>query len=211
MFVTYWHSFGHFVMFISETHNQVLQLPVQLPGRKNGRKLVRAITAESIYRCMLLFLDHILFRRAHFVRDARTTSPAVLAIKTKMKTVEYESHGQAVHLQNDHTRKFNLCAFCGYKHEMNKRCPACVIIDFGKFCEFAWAVLFWILFFFFFFHFDTFTIIHFVYCLFFCVSYFFYMLVCLFVLRFYGPVNPMGSCRARSVYLTTRYWTGLVL
>ena len=29
-------------------------------------------------------------------------------------------------------------------------------------------------------------------------------IVCLFVLRFYGPVNPMGSCRARSVYLTTR-------
>ena len=28
--------------------------------------------------------------------------------------------------------------------------------------------------------------------------------VCLFVLRFYGPVNPMGSCRARPVYLTTR-------
>ena len=26
----------------------------------------------------------------------------------------------------------------------------------------------------------------------------------LFVLRFYGPVNPMGSCQARSVYLTTR-------
>ena len=26
----------------------------------------------------------------------------------------------------------------------------------------------------------------------------------LFKLRFYGPVNPMGSCRARSVYLTTR-------
>ena len=25
----------------------------------------------------------------------------------------------------------------------------------------------------------------------------------LFVLRFYGPVNPMGSCRANSVYLTT--------
>ena len=24
------------------------------------------------------------------------------------------------------------------------------------------------------------------------------------VLRFYGPVNPMGSCRVRSVYLTTR-------
>ena len=29
-------------------------------------------------------------------------------------------------------------------------------------------------------------------------------LISLFVLRFYGPVNPMGSCRARSVYLTTR-------
>ena len=25
----------------------------------------------------------------------------------------------------------------------------------------------------------------------------------LFVLIFYGPVNPVGSCRARSVYLTT--------
>ena len=25
-----------------------------------------------------------------------------------------------------------------------------------------------------------------------------------FVLRFYGPVNPMGSCRMQSVYLTTR-------
>ena len=34
-----------------------------------------------------------------------------------------------------------------------------------------------------------------------CPSNFF---VCLFVLKFYGPVNPMGSCRARSVYLTTR-------
>ena len=30
-----------------------------------------------------------------------------------------------------------------------------------------------------------------------------YLNNCLFVLRFYGPVNPMGSCRARSVYLTT--------
>ena len=26
----------------------------------------------------------------------------------------------------------------------------------------------------------------------------------LFVLRFYGPVNPVGSSRAPSVYLTTR-------
>ena len=30
------------------------------------------------------------------------------------------------------------------------------------------------------------------------------LLPCLFVLRFYNPVNPMGSCRAQSVYLTTR-------
>ena len=29
-------------------------------------------------------------------------------------------------------------------------------------------------------------------------------LICLFVLRFYDPVNPMGSCPAWSVYLTTR-------
>ena len=28
--------------------------------------------------------------------------------------------------------------------------------------------------------------------------------VCLLEFRFYGQVNPMGSCRARSVYLTTR-------
>ena len=26
----------------------------------------------------------------------------------------------------------------------------------------------------------------------------------LFVLMFYGPLNPVGSCRARLVYLTTR-------
>ena len=45
-----------------------------------GRLFVRAITAESIYHCMLLFLDHILYRRAHFVRDARSASRAVLAI-----------------------------------------------------------------------------------------------------------------------------------
>ena len=27
--------------------------------------------------------------------------------------------------------------------------------------------------------------------------------LCLFVLMFYGPVNPMGSCLVQSVYLTT--------
>ena len=31
-----------------------------------------------------------------------------------------------------------------------------------------------------------------------------FLTLLLFVLRFYGPVNPMGSCQARSVYLTTR-------
>ena len=29
--------------------------------------------------------------------------------------------------------------------------------------------------------------------------------VCLFVLRFYGPINPMGSCQGRSAYLSTRF------
>ena len=35
--------------------------------------------------------------------------------------------------------------------------------------------------------------------------------ICLLVLRFYGPVNPMGSCRARSVTQPHVYWAGLVL
>ena len=47
---------------------------------EKGRKLVRTISAESIYRCMLLFLDHILYCRAHFVRDALRASRVVLAI-----------------------------------------------------------------------------------------------------------------------------------
>ena len=32
----------------------------------------------------------------------------------------------------------------------------------------------------------------------------YFCLICLFVLRFYGPFNPVGSCRVQSVYLTTR-------
>ena len=40
---------------------------------------VRAISAESIYRCILVFIDHILYPRAHFVRDALRASRAVLA------------------------------------------------------------------------------------------------------------------------------------
>ena len=45
------------------------QLPATTSGKKTGRKLVRVISADSIYRCILLFLDHILYRRAHFVRE----------------------------------------------------------------------------------------------------------------------------------------------
>ena len=41
-------------------------------------------------------------------------------------------------------------------------------------------------------------------CFYFCFQTFSHVFVCLFVLRFYGPVNPIGPCRARSVYLTTR-------
>ena len=38
-----------------------------------------------------------------------------------------------------------------------------------------------------------------------CLVFFYCLtLLILFVLRFYGPVNPIGSCRARSVYLTRR-------
>ena len=77
----YWHWFGHFMTLISETHNQVCQLPVTTSGKKkNRRKLVRVITAESIYRCMLPYLDHILYRKAHFVRGALHKSRAVVAI-----------------------------------------------------------------------------------------------------------------------------------
>ena len=48
--------------------------------KKTGRKLVRAISAESIYRGMLLFLGHILYHRAHFVRDMLCMSRAALII-----------------------------------------------------------------------------------------------------------------------------------
>ena len=36
-----------------------------------------------------------------------------------------------------------------------------------------------------------------------CVSLCICMYGLMFLLRFYGPVNPVGSCRAWSVYLTT--------
>ena len=49
----------------------------QLPGRK----LAWAISAEIYNVCtILLFLDHILYRRAHFVCNALRESRAVLAI-----------------------------------------------------------------------------------------------------------------------------------
>ena len=35
------------------------------------------------------------------------------------------------------------------------------------------------------------------------LNFFWFDFVCLFALRFYGPVNPVESCRTRSVYLTT--------
>ena len=55
---------------------------------ENGKKiLVRVIFAESIYRCMLLFLDHILCRRAHFIRGALCVLQAVLAIIGPMQTL----------------------------------------------------------------------------------------------------------------------------
>ena len=79
-----WHLmtlvYCHFMTLISETQilwKAVYSRPPQsvLPTsgdnfrEEKGRKSVRAISAECIYRCMLLFLDHILYRRAHFVRD----------------------------------------------------------------------------------------------------------------------------------------------
>ena len=79
---TYWHLF-----LVTSWHLLVssplesCQFPVTTSGKKMGRKLVRAICAESIDRCMLLFLDHILYRRAHFVCNALHVSQAVLAIK----------------------------------------------------------------------------------------------------------------------------------
>ena len=57
---------------------QSCQLPVTTSGKKTGRKMVRAISAESIYRCMLLFLDHILYRTAHVVRDNKNTNQTSL-------------------------------------------------------------------------------------------------------------------------------------
>ena len=44
-----------------------------------GRRILRP-REPCIYRCMLLFLDHIHCRRAHFVHDALHESRAVLAI-----------------------------------------------------------------------------------------------------------------------------------
>ena len=35
-------------------------------------------------------------------------------------------------------------------------------------------------------------------------------ILCLFVLRFYSPVNPMGSCRARSVYVDSPVIAGAI-
>ena len=53
---------------------------------EKGRKLVRAISAESIYR-MLLFIDHILYPKDHFVHDVLCASRAVLAF-TLIKLIQ---------------------------------------------------------------------------------------------------------------------------
>ena len=55
---------------------------------EKGRKSVRAVSAESIYQCMLLFLDHILYCRAHFVRDVLRASQAVLAMNHSIKMAD---------------------------------------------------------------------------------------------------------------------------
>ena len=48
---------------------------------ENGKKIGQSdFCWKNIYHCLLLFLDHILYRRAHFVRDALRSSRAVLAI-----------------------------------------------------------------------------------------------------------------------------------
>ena len=69
-------------MLISETQILWIAVPVSSdnfqfwPGKKK-EKLGRAISAERI----LLFLDHILYHRAHFVHDAQSMSRAVLATR----------------------------------------------------------------------------------------------------------------------------------
>ena len=72
----------HFVTLISIKSAPVLSTSGDNFREENGKKLVRAISAESIYRCMLLFLDHILYRRTHFVRDALRELCSLLLGKT---------------------------------------------------------------------------------------------------------------------------------
>ena len=66
---------------ISETHNQVLQLSVTTSRKKNGRKFIRAFTAESIYHC---YFSLIIFSTveltsfyAHYNMNLSTTSRCV--------------------------------------------------------------------------------------------------------------------------------------
>ena len=66
MFVTSTLVSCHFVTLISIKSASVLSTSVTTSGKKTGRKVVRAISAESIYHCMLLFLDHILYRSGWF-------------------------------------------------------------------------------------------------------------------------------------------------
>ena len=66
----------------------VLPASGETSGKKTGRKLVRAISAESIYRCMLLFLDHIFYRRVYFVREALAIITFLLCWVTKYMITE---------------------------------------------------------------------------------------------------------------------------
>ena len=60
--------------------------------------MVRAISDESIYCCMLLFLDRILYRRAHFVHDELRALRAVLTFKNKAANTY-------IHLDVNHSTK----------------------------------------------------------------------------------------------------------
>ena len=78
-----------FVTFIDTRLLSLLRLLVRLSfvlptsggnfWEEKGRKYW-SIFAESIYHCMLLIFDHILYRRAHYVHDARRVLRAVLTI-----------------------------------------------------------------------------------------------------------------------------------
>ena len=59
-------SLCHFVTLISIKPATVLSTSGDNFREENGKKkLVRGVSAESIYRCMLLLLDHVRYHGAH--------------------------------------------------------------------------------------------------------------------------------------------------